>query len=1659
MTHILPVSSRTTARRSARRARVFASPPPRLRTFVLAFSVVSLLALAALGTPFAFDPTPRVAVAQTTLVDYDTDDDNLIEVSTRAQWAAINHDVDTDGVPTNAGETAWQTAFPNAMSGNGCASTCNGYELARHLNFSGQTFTPIGSSTVGQGFAGTFEGNGFQIQNATLNSGTNLGVFLRTETTATIRGLGVIEPNFSNSATSTVAGIVAVHNGKLIGSYVIGHRNLSGFTTGGLVGFAYADSTIAHSYARVNLAAGTRPGQLNLGGIIGYAHTMPTCISSYFHGNMSGTPNLGPIGGAGVVFGGQNGQGVDNTGCTGAGNVRGTVTGSIANMRAALSYSNPASNNPFSTWNQTDEDGNTASVDYWDFVDAYNTPVLKAFGHQRDRQAFDYDLDDDGLIDVRTAAQWIAMGADRDGNGFPETNHGGHGGAFQAAMYSMGCQLTDHDNDPDTPDQPTCKGYELLNDIDFQNVTYYGVPTTTSSGTSLNNGQPSFTGIVKGNGYRVVNIDYPQTSRHSNGRGVGVFGQIANRLEGLGVWNPYVYTSKNLGGVVAGSVSGKIIGTYVYKYGRIIQDADQSGGLVGEVHGGGVVENSFVRGQVGAQEGKQYGGLIGFMQSASTCKNSYFSGNFGVRTNLANLIAHSHAVPPGLGFTYSNCYGDTTTAPGVHSRGTGGGQTFATMASTDDYTGIYAPWNTDEDGDGENDDVWDFGGPDELPVLKGYGHDRTFPVQPVVGAWLIWNSVNICDRTLAVANEIIRHLKDDVWRPGLSVTEVPQSLQNLTECTSREDTQNVRIGELNDYVVTTPDNPFRLNPERTTPPSPQLTELHHRDFEYLIRAAHFDLSGNALTTIPNYLFQWEKIHQLDLSDNALTSLPLEAFSGQSASAVESATVPFAYYDTWVDLSNNRLTTEGLPYRVFDELSHITGLSLNDNAISEVKTRWFDNLTNLGRRDADATSLPRIMGLHLAGNEVTGHYYYNKAFPANMRMNEETYSGPDAGDILRDAIVARIKAPNGLRPADLANSDNLDLETIENLRNGMISKGACPDDITSGPPGSVDVNDMPVQCEEATRWTPPWQEDVAPGVSAPTTSTTGDDGHIVLTFPHQRPAAGELPATGYQVRYRPLPDDLSDPWMEPWRTVPVDLSSYGRKTVTITVLMPLNVYQFQMRAIYAGSPSPAVSFAQGTWPEGIEGATAQQPLAEPGRRSIRVTFTHQPYMHEDEAREAALAITGYQMRYRPVTSDPNAPWTRDWHDIEVDLSTAGPKSVIVEPLLEGVRYEFQIRPISGGPVESVTITQTTVLSLPKANAIRPVIREISVRAGQEVRLEVEVISLQDTLKNDLADDADSLMIFRWTESPSGGGTFATPSTDRRVIYTAPDLPGTYTILAEAQPDGICRDHHKTKLGISDEDRAPCIATITVRVSRAPGAVEPEADPVNPAGIIPTSLTDSAGVAYAVFTPVDGGTFSGEGITVTAPEGAIPDQQLLGVSAARSSIPVPEPFPGARLTIAAPYYEINGVQRTGDAPVSGYALDDPIRACMPIPAMFRADISSVAVVNRAASDGSITILTSSIRQTESGLAACGNIGQLPATVAVANVGIIEATPEPPAPGPEDLPETGGTTPGIWSSAGTTAWAMVAAVWVLSVATIAAIISTRRRRHAGTIPKHDT
>ena len=628
------------------------------------------------------------------------------------------------------------------------------------------------------------------------------------------------------------------------------------------------------------------------------------------------------------------------------------------------------------------------------------------------------------------------------------------------------------------------------------------------------------------------------------------------------------------------------------------------------------------------------------------------------------------------------------------------------------------------------------------------------------------------------------------------------------------------------------------------------------------------------------------------------------------------------------------------------------------------------ILNLADTSITAANLDDIAdGLQTAGALSTIRHL-------NLRDNPDLADGCDpdaASDALKD-VLARF---TNLRSVNLQGS----IASFPQLRCFVVGLDAADGDSENGAPllGKVDFSNNP---------------------NAFTVPASGDDEEAPATPADVAMVFGQLPNAKKALQNTGL-------------TLPQASAALQAQLVGLTDIQQRSItrsFAVQNAAFEFRTPLP-------------EDVTVQS-----GRGSLRVRFDHNP-MRDGEP----INVLRYEFRYRVRPADLNAPWgdsaSEAWRTATLDLSTTGVKMFEIYGLEPETIYQVQLRASSLGLPATTESVGGTWTSLPEINEIKPAITEVSVRAGDLIRLEVDVYGLANIMDNTLPDKDGSKLIFNWSDDPSGGD-FAAPNDVRRVMYTAPSLPGTYTLMAEAQPDGICTDHHKTTFDISAEDRAKCQATFTVRVSRAPVDIGPPPEPVNPAGLIPTSLTDAAGVAYAVFTPVEGGTFSGDGVTVTAPKGAIPDQQLLGVAATVSPIAVPEPTPGTKLTLSGRFYDINGVQRTGDAPVSGYALDDPLSVCLPLPAMFRANVSDIVIVNRS-SDGALGILSSTLRQSGGALTVCGNIGQLPATVAVAKMGVVE---EPVVQGPNgaEPPPTGGASPA-------NAWV----IWVMLAAMAATVL----------------
>ena len=334
-------------------------------------------------------------------------------------------------------------------------------------------------------------------------------------------------------------------------------------------------------------------------------------------------------------------------------------------------------------------------------------------------------------------------------------------------------------------------------------------------------------------------------------------------------------------------------------------------------------------------------------------------------------------------------------------------------------------------------------------------------------------------------------------------------------------------------------------------------------------------------------------------------------------------------------------------------------------------------------------------------------------------------------------------------------------------------------------------------------------------------------------------------------------------------------------------------------------------------------------------------------------------------------------------------------------------------------------------------IEPAIRGVTVSGGDKVKLEVKIYGLQDVMDQKLAYGPDGKsgtaddVTFDWGEASNDTGPM--------IEYTAPGSPGRHTVTVSLDTNECYHDTSEVQ-----EDK--CSAEFVVQVRR-PSAAQPEDPaPVNPPGDIPELLADDGGNQYAVFTPEEGGTFSGEGYSITAAAGAVPNNEFIGVRMSDDGAASNVGMTHQRYTLGGNMYGVHAVDSSAQA-VSSYSLDDPATVCVPLPDELRQDISDLAVV-AINSDGSLTILSAQVRISDAGTMVCGGLSSLPASVAVGSAGapaaIPTATPEPTPV----APETGGTAP---ASSTMVLWALMLGIAVLTLGS--ALVISRRREGSRT------
>ena len=540
---------------------------------------------------------------------------------------------------------------------------------------------------------------------------------------------------------------------------------------GGLVGhMSEADTLVLAAYATGAVTA-NGGGTNNVGGLLGELDDIENNIdSSYATGAVSATgTGLGVVNSEGGLVGALISPALasqvansyyDNT-ADGAGLMVSPGGGSgqtTTALQTPVGYTGIYAN-----WNRdldnadTDDNLTTGADDPWDFGTDGEYPVLiygalAATG--QGRTLVDYDTDNDGLIDITTLAQLDAVRHDLDGDGDPVAANAadyraGYPNRDGSAAGRMGCPAG------------ACTGYELRDNLDFD--------TSGDGMVNASDAYPNWTPIAdtvaapytanfNGNGHTIARLTINATGQFpAAGNYTGLFGYVSGNLviENVGLTDVDITvnrtrssTTLHYGGALIGFVRGKVRTSYATGAIAVTasgQTTSLIGGLIGRVGG----TSAGVRGELDAswanvnitltstssatfeEAGGLVGGLYGHTSSRGAITASYARG--AVTVSDPNRIAEGGLAGRVSNSSVTASYWDTDKSTQSSSAG-GAGKTTAELQEPAGYTGIYADWNIDVDGDATTgddqgqDDPWDFR-LGHYPILK-YGGFDTAPVNP-----------------------------------------------------------------------------------------------------------------------------------------------------------------------------------------------------------------------------------------------------------------------------------------------------------------------------------------------------------------------------------------------------------------------------------------------------------------------------------------------------------------------------------------------------------------------------------------------------------------------------------------------------------------------------------------------------------------------------------------------------------------------------------------------------------------------------------------------------------------------------------------------------------------------------------------------------------------
>ena len=678
-----------------------AHPIPKTES-VMKMSAKRVGILSILSLALALAGLSGVSAQAPATVDYDDDNDGLIDVTTLARLNAMRYDLDGDGAASQTDGASYAAAFPNPVSGMGCPSTgCIGYELRNDLTFDANgddvvdaadpypNWTPIGDDS--SPFSATFEGNGFAISHLKINGDAReVGLFGRLRG-ATIRNLGLLEVDVvstaihSNSAAGALAGAMTERFSNV---YATGKVGGSAQNMGGLVGLSNANAALITS-SWTNVAVSSTGDGARVGGLVGTANSVDIYAACAL-GEVSAS---GAAAKAGGLVGSSKGASVSVKAACARGDVSATgaraIAGGFLGRNASTALSVAAS---YSTGKPTGatagafigSGGGTISDSYWDAATSAiaddadtNSPEGKTTAELQTPTAAsgifanwdDLDLTDDSTAnavddpwDFGTSSQYpaISFGSvaasaqrdtdyDGDDDGFIDITKlaqlnairydlDGNGVVSQTDGANYSAAFPNAASGMGCP-SAGCSGYELKNDLTFD--------TDGDGDVDASDSYQNWTPIGRSDSAAFASTfkgngrAISKLKINSAAARVGLFGSVSGTVKGVRLLEVDLTSTGTTAS--AGALAGKNAGTTsassaVGTVSSTGTGAANVGGLVG--HSSGKIFASWARVSVSAAGmGGNVGGLVGKNESVITA--GYARGpstGSGANANVGGLI-------------------------------------------------------------------------------------------------------------------------------------------------------------------------------------------------------------------------------------------------------------------------------------------------------------------------------------------------------------------------------------------------------------------------------------------------------------------------------------------------------------------------------------------------------------------------------------------------------------------------------------------------------------------------------------------------------------------------------------------------------------------------------------------------------------------------------------------------------------------------------------------------------------------------------------------------------------------------------------------------------------------------------------------------------------